>query len=280
MNAASVDKSCAIAVMAKALRPTHVKTRLVPPLTYESAVTLSASFLRDITENISLAAHHAAIRGYVAYAPAGHEALFDGILAAGTQLVLADGVVDMPTRVQGFGRCLLQAAQRLFERGHQSVCLLNSDSPTLPTFVLSQAARALAENGDRVVLGPADDGGYYVIGVKAPHSHLFEDITWSTDKVADQTRDRARTLGLEVLELAPWFDVDNRSSLLRLLRGFMSKTTSGDLPPYAAPETAACVERLRLYDLLEIDRLFTQPDDRRHDNAIASGSHASIKGKT
>src|SRR5271154_3862836 len=117
MDAAKMDKSCAIAVMAKALRPTHVKTRLVPPLTYESAVTLSASFLRDITENISLAAHHAAIRGYVAYAPAGHEALFDGILAAGTQLVLADGVVDMPTRVQGFGRCLLQAAQRLFERG-------------------------------------------------------------------------------------------------------------------------------------------------------------------
>jgi rSAM/selenodomain-associated transferase 1 len=279
-DATSTDKSCAIAVMAKALRPTHVKTRLVPPLTHEMAVSLGAGFLRDITENIRLAARDAAIRGYVAYAPAGYEALFDGVLSAGTQLVLADGAADAPPRVQGFGRCLLQAAQALFARGHQSVCLLNSDSPTLPTALLSQAARVLAEADDRVVLGPAEDGGYYVIGLKAPHAALFEDIAWSTDKVAGQTRDRARNLGLEVFELAAWYDVDDHASLLRLLRGFVSKAAGDGLPPYAAPATAACVERLRLYDLLDIDKILSGLDDRRDAVAAISSVLTPIKGST
>jgi hypothetical protein len=228
-----------------------VKTRLVPPLTPEAAGAVSASFLRDITENILLAGREHGISGYVAYAPVGFEALFDGVLAPGTRLVPADGSGDMPPRVQGFGRALLHAARSLFALGHQAVCLLNSDSPTLPTSLLSEAARLLAEPGDRVVLGPADDGGYYVIGMKAPHAHLFEDIAWSTDRVADQTRERARALGLEVVELATWYDVDDLAALVRLFRDFAALPTShGLLRPYPAPATAACVERLRLHDLV------------------------------
>src|ERR1700735_3202134 len=122
--------------------------------------------------------------------------MFDGILAPGTRLVLADGAGEMVPGVDGFGRCLLQATERLFARGYSAVCLLNSDSPTLPTAQLSRAAAALAEAGDRVVLGPAEDGGYYLIGMKAAHAHLFRDIEWSTDRVADQTRARIQALGL------------------------------------------------------------------------------------
>ncbi len=190
------EGGCAIAVMAKAPRPGAVKTRLVPPLSPIAASTLSAGFLRDITENIALAARQVAIRGYVAHAPAGVEAEFDGMLADGTGLVLADGAGVSAERVRGFGRSLLHAAQALFAQGHDAVCLLNSDSPTLPTRMLIEAAIVLAEPCDRVVLGPAEDGGYYVIGIKGPHIHLFEDIAWSTSEVAAQTRERARTLGL------------------------------------------------------------------------------------
>src|SRR5258708_5161881 len=111
---------CAIAVMAKAPRPGQVKTRLVPPLTPDMASALNANFLRDITENILLAAHDRAIQGYVAYAPVGFEALFDGMLACGTRLVLADGAGVSAPRVHGFGRCLLQAAQSLFAQGHHA----------------------------------------------------------------------------------------------------------------------------------------------------------------
>jgi uncharacterized protein len=260
MDGARASEVCAIAVMAKAPVPGRVKTRLVPPLTHEAAVALSRSFLRDITENIRRAARERPIRGCVAYAPAGSEALFDGALAPGTGFVLADGSTDMPPRVQGFGRCLLHAAQTLFAQGYGAVCLLNSDSPTLPTALLAQAAQALAAAGDRVVLGPADDGGYYVIGMKAPHRHLFEDIAWSTDRVADQTRERARALGLHVVELATWYDVDDRAALLRLVRGVASAAAGDDLPPYAAPATAACIERLRLRELLDFGGVFASAD--------------------
>jgi rSAM/selenodomain-associated transferase 1 len=203
--------------MAKAPRPGFSKTRLCPPLRPDQAARLSAAFLRDITENIALAARQTPIAGYVAYAPEGQEALFDGHLAAGTGLLLADGSPLMPPDVQGFGRCLLHAVLAMLARGHGSAVVLNSDSPTLPTALLAGTAAALAAEGDRVVLGPADDGGYYLLGMKAAHAHLFADIAWSTDTVAETTRTRAARLGLEVVELARWYDVDDQSSLGRLL---------------------------------------------------------------
>ncbi|HXZ02855.1 MAG TPA: TIGR04282 family arsenosugar biosynthesis glycosyltransferase [Stellaceae bacterium] len=243
--------ACAIAVMAKAPRAGQVKTRLVPPLTPEAARQLSACFLSDITENLRLAARAAALCGYVAYAPAGLERMFDGVVAPGTRLVLADGSGDMPPRVQGFGRSLLDAARALFARGHESVCLLNADSPTLPTALLAEAARALAAQGDRVVLGPADDGGYYLLGMKAPHAHLFEDIAWSTAAVAEETRARARALGLPILELAPWYDVDDGAALQRLWREIAAPRQEA-LAAYPAPATAAALARLCLADLLSL----------------------------
>ena len=124
---------CAIGVMAKAPQPGLAKTRLCPPLRPAEAAELSAAFLRDITENIALAARSVPIHGCVAYAPAGDEGAFAGHLAEGTGLVLADGSPPMPPDVQGFGRCLLHAAQALFAAGFGAVCLVNSDSPTLPT---------------------------------------------------------------------------------------------------------------------------------------------------
>ncbi len=244
----------AIAVMAKAPEPGKVKTRLAPPLTPDEAMSLSASFLRDVTENIALASREVPIQGYVAYAPAGAEHRFDGVLARNARLVLADGAIETPTRVRGFGRSLLHAARALFARGHASVCLLNSDSPTLPTALLRQAALALAGARDRVVLGPAEDGGYYLLGLKAPHAHLFEDIRWISEHVADETCERANALGLEIVRLAPWYDVDDRATLRRLI-GEVAGAGRGernDAAPYGAPETAACVLRLNLAERFEV----------------------------
>jgi rSAM/selenodomain-associated transferase 1 len=235
--------SCAIAVMAKAPQAGRSKTRLVPPLTPEQAAALSAAFLRDVTENLATAGRIAAIHGYIAYAPLGLEALFDGHLAAGTGLVLADGSPDMPAGVQGFGRCLLHAVQSLLTSGYGSACVLNSDSPTLPTRILTRTAKLLAQPGDRAVLGPAEDGGYYLLGLKAAHSHLFEDIAWSTENVAEQTALRAREIGLELVLLPRWYDVDDAASLYRLIDD-LGATASADaaLLPYAAPATASCLE--------------------------------------
>jgi rSAM/selenodomain-associated transferase 1 len=248
--AAQREGGCAIAVMAKAPLPGAVKTRLVPPLRSDEAAALGASFLRDVTENVALAARDAAIHGYVAYAPSGSERLFDGMLAARTRLVLADGAGISAPRVHGFGRCLLHAAGALFAGGHDAVCLLNSDSPTLPTRLIARAASALNAPGERVVLGQADDGGYYIVGMKAPHVHLFEDIAWSTATVAAQTRQRAHALNLPVTELDPWYDVDDGPALRRLIRELKAGGGAGELAPYPAPATAACIERLMLRDVL------------------------------
>lgn len=232
---------CAIGVMAKAPRPGFSKTRLCPPLQAAQAAALSAAFLRDITENISAAAGSASIAGYVAYAPAGLEMLFHGHLAPKTRLLLADGSVSTSDDVTGFGRCLLHAIRAMLAAGHKSAVVLNSDSPTLPTSALIRTAQALAANGDRVVLGPAEDGGYYLLGMKAEHARLFADIAWSTDTVAAATRDRAAELGLEVVELPVWYDVDDQPSLRRLAA---SVGTSSEA--YPAPFTAAALNRIGL----------------------------------
>ncbi len=245
-NGGEGGRGCAFAVLAKAPRPGQVKTRLSPPLLPEEAALMSAAFLRDITANIAEASRTEAITGWIAYAPAGLEGLFDGLLEPGTGLVLADGAIEASPDVRGFGLCLLHAVRALLADGFGSVCLLNSDGPTLPTALLSEAARRLAEPGDRAVFGPAEDGGYYLLGLKAAHARLFGDIDWSTERVADQTRARAAEIGLELVELPPWYDVDDAAALRRLLEG----RTAAGLAPYPAPATSALVARLGLAERL------------------------------
>ncbi|MGU3450823.1 TIGR04282 family arsenosugar biosynthesis glycosyltransferase [Methylobacterium sp. 391_Methyba4] len=227
--------TCAIGVMAKAPRSGRSKTRLCPPLTPEQAAGLSAAFLRDTTANILEAARSAPIAAYAAYAPHGAEALIVPHLAPGTYLVLADGSTPAPATVKGFGRCLLQAVEGMLAQGHAAACVLSSDIPTLPTRLLVQAAGILLAPGDRAVLGACDDGGYYILGLKQAHARLFADIAWSTDTVAAATRARAREIGLALVELEPWYDVDDAASLARL---------SADWTGYAAPTTRAVLARL------------------------------------
>ena len=227
---------CAIAIMAKAPDAGRVKTRLSPLLPPDEARELSACFLRDMTHMLVAAGRMAAIDGYIAFAPAGSEASFAPIVAPGTGTVLADGSIDAPAGVVGFGRCLLQAARALFAQGYGAVGLLNSDSPTLPAELIVKAARLLAPPGERAVLGPAADGGYYLVAFKAPHAGLFADIDWSTARVAAQTRSAAQRLGLELAEIAPWYDVDDPGSLARLVHDCAANSAT-------APSTAAWLER-------------------------------------
>src|SRR5262249_53420297 len=107
------------------------------------------------------------------------------------------------------GDCLLRTIEEIFARGHASAVVLNSDSPTLPTALLIEAADALTSSGERAVLGPSTDGGYYLLGLKTAHRRLFEGITWGTERVAAQTLERARELKLEVHMLPAWYDIDD-----------------------------------------------------------------------
>ena len=243
---------CAIAIMAKAPRAGQSKTRLCPPLSPDQAAALSAAFLRDMTGKIATAAEAAPITGFVAHARSGTEHLFEGMLAPGTGFILADGETGIdglvPPGVIGLGRCLFQAAQLMLAKGFGAVCLLNSDSPTLPSAVLARAASALLAPGERVVLGPSEDGGYYLIGMKSAHARLIANIAWRTDTVAGATRVRAMGLGLEIVELPVWYDVDEHATLDRLIAEIGEHRS----PRYhEAPATEAA---LRQMGLLAVNR--------------------------
>ncbi len=250
---------CAIAIMAKAPQVGRIKTRLSPCLTPDEAMNLGCCFLADMTANLALAGREIAIDPYVAFAPAGSEAAFSAIVEPGTGFVLADGSRPAPLGVGGFGRCLLQAAQALHDLGYGSVGLLNSDSPTLPTSLLVRAARLAAERPDRVVLGPSVDGGYYLIVMRAPHASLFGAIDWSTDRVAEQTRRQAREAGLDLVELDPWYDVDDAASLRRLIAELADDGGQAGAKPYAAPFTAAWLAANRILDRFAPDRRGAAP---------------------
>src|SRR6266850_2558338 len=182
------DAICALALMAKVPFAGPVKTRLTPPLSPEEAATLSTCFLRDMTTNV-LGMNGDGTEGVVLYTPSNAEA-------------------------------------ELLSNGFESLCLINSDSPTLPGEILRAAASLLAQDGDRVVLGPSEDGGYYLIGLKHPHHELFERIAWSTADVLAHTIERAGEINLPVEFLPTWYDVDDAATL-RLLCDELSLLTDG-----------------------------------------------------
>jgi rSAM/selenodomain-associated transferase 1 len=237
--------ACGIAVMAKASIPGRAKTRLVPPLTYEQAAALNTAFLQDVFDNILLAGTqatpHARIAAYAAYGPPGSEEFFRKNFPASVDLI--------PAWLPNFGDCLFAAIREILARGHRAAVVLNADSPNLPTALLNQTAELLAQPGDRAVLGPSSDGGYYLLGLKAAHRRMFEDIAWSTERVADQTRERAHDIGLAIHELPMWYDVDDVECLRRLHaelgRPADSRGTGADEPrPHRPGHTAALFEDL------------------------------------
>jgi rSAM/selenodomain-associated transferase 1 len=194
--------------MAKASSPGLTKTRLCPPLTFEEAAEFNTAFLKDVAANVARSGQDRSIKLYMAFGPPGSEPFFRREVPGSYDLI--------ETWLPDFGACLWKAIDEIFTAGHATACVLNSDSPTLPAALLSQMYDALEVPGDRVVLGPSTDGGYYLLAMKARHPGLFEDIAWSTAEVARQTLERANELGLEVVLLPPWYDVDDVESLVIL----------------------------------------------------------------
>jgi rSAM/selenodomain-associated transferase 1 len=230
-------RSCGIAVMAKASVPGRTKTRLTPPLTAAEAAAFNTAFLKDVSANLQAASRRAAILGYMAYGPPSSQQFFVDNLPREIGLI--------ESWLPNFGDCLFKAINGLLAAGHTSAVVLNSDSPTLPTALLVETAEVLAQPGDRAVLGPSTDGGYYLLGVKHAHRRLFDDIDWSTDRVARQTLERAREIGLDVHRLSAWYDVDD-SQALRQLHAELFDRGSLDpaLTPFRAANTAMLMKDL------------------------------------
>ena len=195
----------AIGIICKAPQPGRAKTRLATAIGAIAASELSACFLRDVAAAIEAVPETLGRRGYGVYAPAGVEHIMRELLPVtfGLQLQVGDDLGDV----------LLGAARDFLLDEHDCVLLVNGDSPTLPARFLVQAIETLREPGDRMVLGPASDGGYYLIGLKHPHKQLFTRIAWGTDTVARSTCERAAEIGLATMLLPEWYDIDDVETL-------------------------------------------------------------------
>ncbi len=182
-----------LAVFAKAPVPGQVKTRLRPALSDGQAARLAAAFVRDTLDK-------AARQGLpVTVYHSGDRALLQP-LAPANVLWAAQGGGDLGARMA---------------RVPAPCLILGADSPHLPPALLREAFAAVPSYD--VVLGPADDGGYFLIGLRAPQPALFEGIAWSTESVLAQTLAKAGTLGLSVHLTPPWYDLDTPADLHRLV---------------------------------------------------------------
>ena len=195
----------AVAVMAKVPGASPVKSRLHPALTAERATELYRCFLLD---RLDAVARLAGVSPVVAFTPLEAEGQMKALTPAGCRLV--------PQRGADLGERLSALLTGLLEDGHAGAIAIDSDSPTLPMTYVTEAARILGDGAQDVVLGPCEDGGYYLIGLRSPQPRLFEDIPWSTDAVLAATLAKARAAGLSVHLLPRWFDVDTELDLRRL----------------------------------------------------------------
>jgi rSAM/selenodomain-associated transferase 1 len=218
-------KEVALAVMAKRPIAGRTKTRLCPPLSAEQAAALFEAMLLD---TLQLVLELDGIRLAIGITPPEAAAFFRPISPEGTLFLPVDGA--------DLGECLDRVLSRLLLEGYGKALALNSDGPSLPLGYLRQAIDRL--DGAEVVLGPSEDGGYYLIGLKAPQPGLFEGISWSTERVTEQTLAHAKDLGLTVALLPPWCDIDTPVDLERLQDELQT------LPPGSLPHTRLCLGQL------------------------------------
>jgi len=204
------DHDAALVIFAKAPVPGQVKTRLCPPLTSDEAATLHGSFVLDTLERTNLAVGKLklSLDRYLACTPSSMHVFFK-IMEERQRVRLIDQVGE------DLGQRMTHAFETMFARGYQRALIVGTDVPSLPLDYYRQAIGRLEQHD--LVLGPAQDGGYYLIGLKKPAPALFEDIPWSTDRVLTLTCEIADRLGLSRARLPEWRDVDSIDDLQALI---------------------------------------------------------------
>ena len=197
----------ALIVVAKQPANGQTKTRLCPPLNGQEAAVLYECFLRDTLDLIRAARQGLDLEAIITYLPENAETYFHN---------LAPDFSLLPQRGRDLSERLDHATTHYLTVGqYDQVVIMDSDSPTLPAECLRQAFATLT-NGADLSLGPCDDGGYYLIGLKRPTADLFLEVEMSTAHVLADTLAIADRLQLQVKTLPVCFDVDTIEDLQRL----------------------------------------------------------------
>jgi uncharacterized protein len=190
--------------MAKAPRPGEAKTRLVPALSEEAAASLAACFVHDTVRK----ARQVVRNVIVSFIPPDGRAVLEPLVPKEVDWVEQKG--------NELGDRLAGAIEEASARGFSPVLVLGTDSPTLPISYLETAVRLLDSCHADVVLGPAEDGGYYLVGLRHPCRSLFQNVPWSTPRAYASTANNARRAGPRFSSPRQWYDVDTPADLVRL----------------------------------------------------------------
>lgn len=219
-----------LGLFAKFPEPGRVKTRLAESIGLIAAAELTVAMTADLLDRFRLTAD----RRWLGYSPATPDAERHFRQAAGPGWELwPQPESDLGGRMHSF----LAAANP----GPRDVAvLIGSDSPTLPEAIVAEAFTKL-HNAD-CVLGPATDGGYYLIGCRGAPAAIFTQINWSRPTVLSQTVEQGTASALRLAELPPWYDIDTLQDL-QMLAGHLrlSQAAGGDV---AAPKTARVLEQI------------------------------------
>lgn len=215
----------ALAVMAKVPIPGTVKTRLTPPLTEEQACDLYRALLLDQLDNLTALSD---VDLYIAFTPADAAEFFADLAPPAFQC--------FPQRGADLGARMNEVFTELRRRGHQNLALIGADLPALPLEIFRRAFADL--DSSQVVLGPSQDGGYYLVGMSRPTPAIFSGMTWSHDEVLAQTVAKLREGGIAFALLPQWFDIDSAADVERL-RGLSD--CAGQI---AMKRTRSCLRQL------------------------------------
>jgi rSAM/selenodomain-associated transferase 1 len=189
-------------VMTKQPIPGQVKTRLAATLGESAAAELYEAFLRD---TLNLAEDLPSTDLLISFSPAEADAYYRELAPTANLVAQPDG---------DLGRRLSNAFYRAFGLGYRRVVVIGSDSPHLRITRLEEAFASVRKG--TVVIGPSEDGGYYLLGLGSPAEQLFDEIEWGGDQVFAQTIRQAGVMGLETAVLPHEFDVDTVEDLVKL----------------------------------------------------------------
>jgi len=227
----------ALVIFAKAPIPAQVKTRLCPPLTPDEAATLQGTLVLDVVEKSRTVERQ--MDRYLACSPSREHPFFKVMEGRHGLRLLDQAGDDIGARMAG-------VFEELFRAGYQSVVMVGTDVPALQAALFLEALKLL--DGHDLVLGPAEDGGYFLIGMKRLLPELFREIPWSTPEVRALTLNKAASLGLNVAQLAMNRDIDRVEDLLAVAQMVPSGKGKGQAGPISARTAGVLktlVERLK-----------------------------------
>ena len=187
---------------------------MVPWLSEAEALRLHIALVEDSLRLLRAAAAESGATPFVSFSG---DPSRGGRKGARALARAAAGMERIAQRGADLGARLLGTFRSLRARGFRRVVVIGSDSPTLPPAMLNQAFAALQQGGE-VVLGPAEDGGYYLVGSTRVLPVMFEGIPWGTDRVLGATLQRLDRSGVRAVILPRWYDVDRPEDLERARR--------------------------------------------------------------